>query len=161
MSYDSDALAGFDEWFGRILAGLSPGKRKRAAVKLGQALRRSNLKRITANVEPDGKPMEARKPRRDRRGRLKKKRGGKMFRELRYARRWRIDARTDSVELSPKAGANVAAIHHFGKLGTVGKGRDGKPIKYKYPARRLLGFDDEDRRAALDVAAELLDPGAG
>ena len=41
--YDSDALAGLDPWLGDILAGLSPAKRKRAATKLGQALRRSNL----------------------------------------------------------------------------------------------------------------------
>ena len=158
MSYDDDALTGLDEWFGRILAGLSPGQRRRAAMKLGQALRRSNLARIKANVEPDGSPMEARKPRRDRRGRLRRKSGGKMFAKLRYARRWRIDARPDSVEIYPNAGGDVAAVHHFGKRGYVGQGPDGEKVFTKYPERRLLGFSQEDRELALSIAAELVVP---
>ncbi|MCH2486558.1 MAG: phage virion morphogenesis protein, partial [Erythrobacter sp.] len=90
--YDSDALHGLDAWLGRVLQGLSPARRKRAALKLGQALRRANLARITTNVEPDGGAMEERKSRLDRRGRLRRKAGGKMFRQLRYAKQWRIDA---------------------------------------------------------------------
>ena len=108
--YDSDALAGLDPWLGDILAGLSPAKRKRAATKLGQALRRSNLARITANVEPDGGKMEERKARLDRRGRVRKKAGGKMFRKLRYARQWAIRARSDSVEITLKKGDGVALV---------------------------------------------------
>jgi len=154
--YDSDALAGFDEFFAQILAGLSPARRKTLARKLGQALRRSNLRRIAANVQPDGAPMEPRKPRQDRRGRLRRRAGGKMFRELRRAKLWRIDARPDSVEVLPKTGANVAEIHHFGLPGTVGRDREGRAIKYRYPERRLLGFSKEDEKLALDVAAEFL-----
>lgn len=161
MSYDSDALAGFDDWFGRILQGLSPAKRKRLALKLGQALRRSNLKRQQQNVEPDGSAMEERKPRLDRRGRVRKKAGGKMFRSLRYARNYRIDARPDSVELAFKSRSaeKVAAEHHFGLEGTVGRDFEGRRIRYRYPERRLLGFTREDREATLDVAAEMIDPG--
>lgn len=155
--YDSDALAGFDEFFGRILAGLTPARRKSASRKLGQALRRANLQRIAQNVQPDGSAMEPRKPRRDKRGRLKKKQGGKMFRQLRQARRWRIDARPDSVEIMPKTGANVAAIHHFGLEGTVGKDHEGNSIKVRFAQRRLLGFAPGDEKLALDVAAQLLD----
>ena len=155
--YDSDALAGFDEWFGRVLQGLKPGERKRAAMKLGQALRRSNLQRQQENVEPDGSPMEKRKSRMDRRGRVRKKAGGKMFRKLRYARRWAIDARPDSVELSPKGNSKIPEVHHFGKKGFVGRGPDGRKIFTRYPERKLLGFDDADRQTAIDIVAELLD----
>ena len=148
--YDSDALAGLDPWLGNILAGLSPAKRKRAATKLGQALRRSNLARITANVEPDGGKMEERKARLDRRGRVRKKAGGKMFRKLRYARQWAIRARSDSVEITLKKGDGVALVHHFGKRGFVGRGPDGKKIYTRYPQRRLLGFGEgDDRHAAV------------
>ena len=155
--YDSDALGALDDWFGRVLQGLSPGKRKRAALKLGQALRRTNLKRQQQNVEPDGGAMEQRKARLDRRGRIRKKAGGKIFRRLRFARNWAIDARADSVEISPKAAGKIAAVHHFGEKGYVGRGPDGEKIFTRYPRRRLLGFDRADREAAADIAAELLD----
>lgn len=150
-------LSALDEWFGRVLGGLSPGKRRRAAMKLGQALRRSNLKRQQQNIEPDGSAMEPRKARLDRRGRIRRKAGGKMFRKLRYARNWRIDARPDSVEVLPKNGAKVAAVHHFGLKGYVGRGPDGKKVFTRYPRRQVLGFGKEDREAALDIAAELFD----
>ncbi|MXO73564.1 phage virion morphogenesis protein [Alteraurantiacibacter buctensis] len=156
MSYDSEALAGFDEFFGRVLASLSPARRRRASMKLGQALRRSNLARIRANIQPDGTAMEPRKPRLDRRGRLKKKQGGRMFRMFRLAKMWKIDAQPDSVEIFPAKADNVARIHHFGLPGTVGRDRQGRAIKYRYPSRRLLGFAPEDERLALQVAEEML-----
>lgn len=157
MSYDSDALAGFDEWFGDILTGLSPAQKRKASRKLGQALRRSNLKRIAANVEPDGSAMEPRKPRKDARGRLKERQGGKMFRRLRYARHWKIEARQDSVEISPKGKANLLAVHHFGLTDKVGTDGERRPIRHRYPARRLLGFSAEDKQIALEIAASLID----
>ncbi len=157
--YDSDALAGFDSFFGDILAGLTPAARRRATRKLGQALLRSNLKRIASNVEPDGGPMEKRKPRRDARGRLKRRTGGRMFRRLRIARQWRVDAQPESVEISLRRGDKVAAVHHFGERGFVGKGPDGKRIMARYPQRRLLGFGREDEELAVDIAAELIDGG--
>jgi phage virion morphogenesis protein len=156
--YDDDALAGLDDWLGGILAGLSPAKRKRAAMKLGQALRRSNLARIQANVEPDGAAMEERKSRLDRRGRVTRAAGGKMFRKLRLARHWKIDARPDSVEISPKGRSTIAETHHFGKRGFVGRGPDGRKVFTRYPRRRLLGFGDGDDQLAIDIAAQLFDP---
>lgn len=158
MAYDSDALAGLDEWFGTIVAGLAPGERRRAAVKLGQALRRANLQRITANVQPDGSAMEPRKPRLDRRGRLRKRQPkGKMFPKLRYAKMWPIDATPTSVELRLAKGELVASQHHWGKRGFVGKTPDGTKVFTKYPARALLGFAPEDEQLALDVAIDLID----
>lgn len=158
MSYDSEALAGLDEWFGRILQGMAPAQRKRAALKLGQALRRSNLARIAANEEPDGSAMEQRKPRLDRRGRVRRKAGGgKMFRKLRQARRWKIDARPDSVEISALGNSAIPAIHHFGEKGFVGRSPDGSKIFTRYARRRLLGFGKGDDQLAIDAAAALLD----
>lgn len=155
--YDTDALAGLDTFLGRALQGLSPGKRRRAALKLGQALRRSNLARIHANEEPDGGAMEDRKARLDRRGRVRQKAGGKMFRKLRYARRWHVAARPDSVELSPKGRSAVPAVHHFGKKAYVGRSPDGEKVFARYPQRRLLGFGRGDDQLAIDAAAALLE----
>jgi phage virion morphogenesis protein len=156
--YDSDALAGLDSWLGGVLQGLSPAKRKRAATKLGQALRRSNLARIKDNVEPDGGAMEPRKPRLDRRGRVRRKAGGKMFRKLRYARYWKVRATADSVEIGTSGNGNLAKVHHFGLKGYVGRGPDGEKVTYNYPRRRLLGFGKGDEDLAIDIAAQLIDP---
>lgn len=159
-AYDSDALAGLDDWLGDVMQGLSPAKRKRAATKLGQALRRSNLARIKDNVEPDGGAMEDRKARLDRRGRVRRKAGGKMFRKLRYAKRWKIQARPDSVEITSKGRSRIPEVHHFGKKGFVGRGPDGRKIFAKYAERRLLGFGKGDDQLAIDIAAELFDQDA-
>lgn len=156
--YDGEALAALDNWFGRVLQGLAPAQRKRAALKLGQALRRSNLARIAANEEPDGSAMEKRKPRLDRRGRVRRQAaGGKMFRKLRAARRWKIDARPDSVEIAPLGNSGIPAIHHFGQKGYVGRAPDGSKIFTRYARRRLLGFGKGDDQLAVDAAAALLD----
>lgn len=155
--YDGEALAALDEWFGQVLAGLSPAQRRRAGMKLGKALRRSNLDRITRNVEPDGGPMEARKARLDQRGRVRRKAGGKMFRKLRLVRQWSIKATPDSVEISPAKGDSVARTHHYGLRGFVGRGPDGAKVYTRYPERRLLGFDDADRDIVLDVVSELFE----
>jgi len=155
---EGDDLTGFEEWFGQILAGLAPPPRKRAALKLGEALRRANLARITANVDADGGKFTPRKPRKDRRGRLRER--GKMFRGLRLARNWRLIADPDGVELTPSThGADrVGAVNQFGEVDTVGRGRDGRLVRYRYPERRLLGFSPDDRQLAVEIATSLIDP---
>ncbi len=156
--YDSNALAALDEWFGQMLEGLSPARRKRAAMKLGKALRRSNLDRISQNVEPDGGPMEKRKARLDQRGRVRRKAGGRMFRKLRLARNFRITASPDHVEIAPNGGAaRIGRIHHFGLRGRVGRAPDGSEVFTRFPERRLLGFDDADREAVLEVVSEIFE----
>lgn len=156
----ADDLNQFNEWFGQILAGLESGQRRRAAVKLGQALRRSNLQRVGQNLEPDGRAMEPRKPRLDRRGRLKKRHTGKMFKGLRRLRNWKIDADADGVEIRPATGAvdRVAAVSHFGEVATVGYLRGGGAIRARYPTRRILGVGPEDEQIALEIAASLINP---
>ncbi len=155
----ADDLAQLDEWFGRILAGLEPSQRRRAALKLGQALRRSNLKRVGETIEPDGRAMEPRKPRKDRRGRLRRKQPGKMFKGLRRLRNWKIEADEDGVTIRPASGNvdRVAAVSQFGEVSTVGYLRNGAPIRTRYPVRRLLGFGPEDEHLALEIAASMLD----
>lgn len=156
----AEDLQKFEEWFGRILKGMDPPARKRASTKLGQRLRASNLKRIAANVEPDGTPMVPRKPRKDRRGRLRAKAGGKMFKGLRRARNWKTDADEDGVEIRPATNSvdRVASVSQFGEIALVGYMRGGTPIRARYAVRRILGFGPEDETAALEVAASLLDP---
>lgn len=157
-----DDLSRLDDWFGRILHGLEPGQRKKAALKLGQELRRANLKRMERNVEPEGAPMEARKPRLDKRGRLRKNKGRtRMFKGLRDKKHWRVDADADGVNVSPVNSVidRMASVSQFGEVAPVGRHPLTRVmIRYRYPERRLLGFAPEDEQIALDVAAKMIAP---
>lgn len=156
----ADDLSRLDEWFGRIIAGMEPAQRRKATMKLGRLLRQSNLKRIGANIDPDGAAFAPRKPRRDLKGRLRKGARGKMFKGLRKMSKWRIDAAPDGVEISPVTNTadRVGSVSQFGETVTVGRARDGRKIRAKYAQRRLLGFSKEDEGLALQVAGEMLDP---
>lgn len=156
----AEDLQAFEKWFGHILGGLAPAKRRSALLKLGQAIRRSNIERISANIEPDGGAMEKRKASLSERGRVRTKAGSRMFRRLRLAKAWQIDAGPDEVEIAPASAAidRVAAVHHFGEVDRVGRLRDGRTIRVRYARRRLLGFGEGDRNAAVEAAASILDP---
>lgn len=154
-------LTRFETWFGQIIAGLSPAQRARASAKLGQSLRRANLARIAANVEPDGTPMEARRKRLDHRGRLRARAGKRMFRGLRALRNWKLSADADGFEISTVNGLvdRIAAVSQFGETATVGRTRDGRRIRHRYAVRRLLGFSADDETLVTEAAADLIDAG--
>jgi phage virion morphogenesis protein len=119
-----------------IIAGLEPAQRRKATRKLGQLLRRANLKRIGANVDPDGAAFVPRKPRLDQRGRLLRGAGGKMFKGLRKLAKWRIDAAPDGVEISPSPTPPiVGSVSQFGQTVTVPVAQWRK-IRAKYAERR-------------------------
>jgi phage virion morphogenesis protein len=153
----SDDLARLEEWFGEIIKGMTPAQRRKATLKLGRELRKSNLSRIARNAQPDGSKMEARKPRSGKKGKLR----GKMFQGLRYAWRWKIDPSEDGVEVGPYNAVidRIASVHHFGEEAPVGRSKkDGRIIRHKYAERHLLGFSQSDENISLDIAAALLDP---
>lgn len=156
-----EGLEQLETFLQQVMDGLSPRERRQASMKIGQALRRSNLERISLNLQPDGTPMEQRAPRKDARGRLRKAKGGRMFRKLRLIREWRLDATADGVELRLSRGEKVAAVHHFGLRGYVGRAPNGERIFTRYPERPLLGFSQADEEAVLAALAKLIDPAAG
>lgn len=151
---ETSGLEPLEDWVGQYLDSLAPGQRLQLARKIGRVLRRENARRIRANVQPDGSKMEPRKkrdPNRSARSERARK-GGKMFRRIGAARNLRQRATADGVELSIAAKVQaVAARHHHGRIGTVGKKRDGTPIRVKYPKRRLLGLANADRDAITDL----------
>lgn len=159
----ADDLSRLDEWFGAILQKLAPAERRKMALKLGQALRRSNTARMARNIQADGTAMPPRKPSlRDRKRNLR----GLMFQRLRFARFWRIDPQPDSVTLEPTNASTdrIASTSQFGLEGYVGRGRDGRTIRARYAERRLLGFSQADDDLVLDVASAQIAPpphGAG
>lgn len=159
----AEDLAEFEQWLGRILAGMDPSRRRRATIKLGQELRRANLMRISANVEPDGSAMEKRKASVNERRRVRRQAGSRMFRRLRLAKAWKVSANEDGVEITPASSAidRIASVHHFGETDRIGRLRDGRTIRAKYVERRLLGFADSDRFVIMETAESFLDPGTG
>lgn len=135
-----DALA---PWLGGVLQKLEPGERLGLTRKIGKALRDANAARIRDNVQPDGTPMEPRKSKRDKRGRLRKRRG-RMFPKTSLARNLRAFARPDEIEVSFRPlVAGTAAVHHYGLTAPVDP-KIRNSIEVRYPARRLLGFAPAD-----------------
>ena len=142
MSLDN-GLDAIEPWLSGVLAKLSPGERIKITRKIGQLLRRRNAERIRANVQPDGTPMEPRKPRRDKRGRVRGRKG-KMFPKVGLVRNMRVTVRPDEVKVnfSPLA-AGAAKVHHWGLVDRVEKAGDAPSVRY--PARHLLGINPDDR----------------
>lgn len=154
---DTD-LTRVEDWLDGLMLRLEPGARRKLAMKIGEALRRSNAQRIAANKEPDGKAMAPRRPRIGPDG--KPIRSKRMFRRLRLARNMRIKATPDSVELDFGGGnaQRIAEVHHDGRTDRVGKTREGRTIRARYEARRLLGFGDDDMDTVLETVTRALPP---
>lgn len=156
-------FADLEAWLERAAANLSPQRRAQLARKIGQQLRLSNAARVAANLEPDGTPMVARKPKADgkpRRLKPKEKRlksKGRMFPRIELARNMQARASEDHVELSfnPRI-AKTAEIHHFGEEAPV-EPRYPNSIRVRYPARPLLGVGTGDEQAIVVAGMAFLE----
>lgn len=140
------ADAGLDHlapWLEGYLQRLAPSERRKLTRRLAKALRDANARRIRDNVEPDGTPMQPRKSKRDRRGRLRKRKG-RMFPKTSLAKNLRFRSSAQEVVVSfRQLVAGTAAVHHYGQTAPVDP-RIPNSIKVRYPARRLLGFAPDD-----------------
>lgn len=153
-------LAALDAWLAPLVGQLKPAQRRRLALKVGQLERRRNAQRIAANVDPDGAPMEPRKKRARRAegksGRVR--RTGKMFPKIARIRSLKVRPSPDGVEIgfvNPLV-EHTARVHHFGLDGRVGKTRDGRTIRTRYPERGLLGFGSGDDQEIMDLVLDHL-----
>lgn len=150
----AEDLAELEQFLGDKLAKLAPAQRRKISRKIGQNLRRANSKRIAANVQPDGSPMEARKPR-PRRGRGRMR--SQMFNKLRAAKSLKIRATAEEVEIAFDGSAGrIARVHHYGLSGFVGRTASGRIVRAKYPERALLGFAAGDVAEIREAVLELL-----
>ena len=155
----ADDLTALEDWIGGLIGHLSPAARKKLAMAIGRELRRENTRRIAMNVEPDGSAMAPRKPRFDRKTGAVRSRG-KMFPKIRLARSLKLRADADGVDIgfsNPQID-RVAQSHHFGDEGYVGRAPDGRTIRTRYEARRLLGISASDRQGIADLVLAALNP---
>lgn len=148
-----DGLDHLAPWLDGYLQRLGPAERRKMTRKLGKELRDANAKRIRANVQPDGSAMEPRKSQRDRRGRLRKRKG-RMFPKAALARNLRAQSGADEIVIRFRPlVARIAEIHHFGEEAPVDP-HVRNSIRVRYAQRRLLGLGARDQdlieRSALD-----------
>jgi len=123
-----------------MLAQLTPGKRAALAGRIARDLRRSQIRRIRAQSNPDGTPYAPRRPQAARSRHRHIKRGA-MFRKL--ATHGYIRARGTPDEASVAFVRRVARIALVHQEGLTDRVRPGGPLA-DYPARRLLGFGAAD-----------------
>ena len=140
-----DDLQRVDDWLAALLANLEPAARNRMMRQLAQELRRSQQQNIRLQRNPDGTAFEARRvTARSKKGRIKRQ----MFAKLRTTKYLKTAATADSasVQFDGKV-QRIARVHHYGLRDRVR--RNGPEARY--PARRLLGVNDELEKATRDM----------
>jgi phage virion morphogenesis protein len=130
------------DWCDGLLAQLEPAQRRKLLRAVATELRKSNMQRIKAQVQPDGTAFEARKQSKNLRGQ-KRGRVKAMFAKLRTASNFKVEATADRAALgfTGRAG-RIARVHHYGLRDRV---RAGGP-EYKYPKRELLGVSPSNQQ---------------
>lgn len=140
-----DDLQRVDDWLAALLANLEPAARNRMMRQLAQELRRSQQQNIRLQRNPDGTTFEPRwVTARSKKGRIKRQ----MFAKLRTTKYLKTAATADSasVQFDGKV-QRIARVHHYGLRDRVR--RNGPEARY--PARRLLGVNDEAETITLDT----------
>lgn len=146
----SDDLSRLEDWAGVLLAKLAPGERRQLNQRIARDLRRSQQKRIAAQLNPDGTPYAPRKPRlRDKQGRIKRQ----MFARLRQARYLKLQSTAESIAIGFLGRtARIARVHQYGLRDRAERGAPDT----RYDRRELLGFTDADLDLIRDRLLEHL-----
>lgn len=146
----SDDLSRLEDWAGVLLAKLAPGERRQLNQRIARDLRRSQQKRIAAQLNPDGTPYAPRKPRlREKQGRIKRQ----MFARLRQARYLKLQSTAESIAIGFLGRtARIARVHQYGLRDRAERGSPDT----RYERRELLGFTDADLQLIHDRLLEHL-----
>lgn len=140
-----DDLQRVDDWLAALLANLEPAARNRMMRQLAQELRRSQQQNIRLQRNPDGTTFEPRRvTARSKKGRIKRQ----MFAKLRTTKYLKTAATADSASVYFDGKVQrIARVHHYGLRDRVR--RNGPEARY--PARRLLGVNDEVETITRDT----------
>ncbi|MEG4664442.1 phage virion morphogenesis protein [Enterobacter cloacae] len=140
-----DDLQRVDDWLAALLANLEPAVRNRMMRQLAQELRRSQQQNIRLQRNPDGTTFEPRRvTARSKKGRIKRQ----MFAKLRTTKYLKTAATADSASVQFEGKVQrIARVHHYGLRDRVR--RNGPEARY--PARRLLGVNDEVETITRDT----------
>jgi len=138
MANDLEAL---ETWSATLLERLEPGARNQLARSIGQELRRSQQKRVTAQQNPDGSKFSPRKQRnlRGKQGYIRRKL--EMFKKLKNATY--LKARGDSNAITVGFTGRIARIARVHQYGLKDRAERGAP-EVHYERREVLGFTEAD-----------------
>ncbi|MDR6178376.1 phage virion morphogenesis protein [Pseudomonas sp. SORGH_AS 211] len=132
-------LEALETWLSPLLQKLDGRGRAQLARKAAQQLRRSQQQRIRAQVNPDGSPFEARKPRdlRGKKGRIKRR----MFEKLKMARYLKASGTPQQAVIGFSGRVSrIARVHQYGL-----KDRPERAAReITYPQRKVLGISATD-----------------
>ncbi|MBA1259875.1 phage virion morphogenesis protein [Pseudomonas oryzihabitans] len=138
-------LEALETWLSPLLQKLDGRGRAQLARKAAQQLRRGQQQRIRAQVNPDGSPFEARKPRdlRGKKGRIKRR----MFEKLKMARYLKAKG-TPQQAVIGFAGrvSRIARVHQYGLKDRAERGAP----EVRYTRREVLGLSDQDLQQLRD-----------
>ena len=138
-------LEALETWLSPLLQKLDGRGRAQLARKAAQQLRRSQQQRIRAQLNPDGSPFEARKPRdlRGKKGRIKRR----MFEKLKMARYLKAKGSPQQAVIG-FAGrvSRIARVHQYGLKDRAERGAP----EVRYASRELLGLSDQDLQQLRD-----------
>lgn len=132
-------LEALETWLSPLLQKLDVRGRAQLARKAAQQLRRSQQQRIRDQVNPDGSPFEARKPRdlRGKKGRIKRR----MFEKLKMARY--LKAKGTPKEVVVGFAGRVARIARVHQYGLRDRPERSAP-EIAYPKREILGITSRE-----------------
>jgi phage virion morphogenesis protein len=146
-------LEALETWAAVLLDRLEPGERSKLARSIGQELRRSQQKRVTAQKNPDGSRYAPRKQRnlRGKQGRIKRKLA--MFKKLRTASYLKVRGESNAVTVGFTGRiARIARVHQFGLKDRA----ESAAPDVRYEQREVLGFTEADLDLIRDELLEHL-----
>lgn len=137
----SARLEALEDWAAGLLGQLEPSARNQLARRLGQALRRSQQARISAQQNPDGSKYAPRKQRnlRGKQGRVKRK--VRMFQKLRTTKFLKVHSDDNAISIGFTG--RIARISRVHQHGLKDRAERGAP-DVKYERREVLGFMDAE-----------------
>lgn len=153
MAEDLSELVG---WADALIAKLDDAGRRALTKQVGIEIARSQRRRIAQQQNPDGSAFATRKPKAQaRRGSIRRKTEGPMFRRLRTPKFLRMENDASEARIGfTGVAARIAGVHQEGGSDRVGR-RPGSPIA-NYAKRELLGLTAEERGRIMDIVLEHL-----
>lgn len=149
----ADDFSELPAWVAALTARLDEAGRRALTRQVGIEIARSQRKRIASQRNPDGSAFAPRKPKEERRGSIRRKAAGPMFRRLRTPKflRMKNDGEGAEIGFTGTAG-RIARVHQEGGTDRVSR-RTGAPLA-NYATRELLGLSEADRGRIMDLILE-------
>lgn len=137
-----DELHQLEDWVKPLMLQIAPKARRKLAVDVGKALRKSQQDRIKAQLNPDGSRFAARKAQT---GRIKAR---AMFVKLKRNKHLKVRANADKISVAFYGKvARVARVHQKGLRDRAHK----NAREVRYAKRELLGFTESDKELMLST----------